>query len=49
MAQKYISITYVQSAKNVADVFTKPLPRIKLEGFDNIRGPHKILNVGGTK
>ena len=36
---KFVRVSYVPSAQNTADQFTKPLSRPKLESFSNIRGP----------
>ena len=35
----YVKVTYIPSAQNLADLFTKPLSRVKLNSFDSIRGP----------
>ena len=34
-----IILSYIPSAENIADLFTKPLPRPKFVEFDSIRGP----------
>ena len=40
--QKYVTVTYIPSAENLADLFTKPLSKVKLESFSSIRGPSQL-------
>ena len=38
IAKDYISVVYIPSNSNLSDMFTKPLPAVKLNNFSIVRG-----------